>query len=149
MNAEQLNTEAKEILTGLKGVFNDVKVNGERMKNHSNKLEKEFYLAMEDDFSKYYEDIVDGYFNVMVILEREIAGLTTVLRIDYQNKHREDTKIKVPGKDILENEAKVELKDVTEVKTILTGKEKVVRNYIATCRSHINAFTGQTQEDNK
>ena len=149
MNAQEMNQKARETLEKLKPTLDDVKVSGERMKNHPNKLDKEFYLAMQDDFSKYYDDVVEGYIDVAVMLDEGIATLTTLLRIDYQNKHENDTKIKVPGKDILENEAKVDLKEVSEIKTILGGREKVVRNYIATCRSHVNAFTGQQQEDNE
>ena len=149
MDAKQMNQKAKEVLERLKPTLDDVKVSGVRMKDHSNKLDKEFYLAMQDDFSKYYDDVVGGYIEVSVMLDEGIATLTTLLRIDYQNKHENDTKIKVPGKDTLENEAKVDLKEVSEIKAILGGREKVVRNYIATCRSHVNAFTGQLQDDNE
>lgn len=149
MDAKELNQEAKEIVEGLKSTLDDAKVVGERIKDNNDVFNVAFYLEMEDQLSNFFDNVVDAYMRVKNLLEFGMATMVTLLHIDYQNKHQKDAKTKVPGKDILENEAKIELKEVFEIETILAGREKVIRNYLATCRSHINALRGQQQEEDE
>ena len=107
---KEMNEKAKELMLKLRSTLDDAEMVGERIKDNNDVFNVAFYLEMEDQLSHFFDKIVDAYMKVKNLLDFGMATIVTLLRISYQNKHQEDTKIKVPGKDILENEAKVELK---------------------------------------
>ena len=129
------NEYANQIIDELKPTFEQVSDIGKHIKVHPNKLDKIFYLSMEDDLSELYERVLEKYLTVKG--KANEAEAVTLLALKEIHKSEKITQ------KILDAETRVEIKDIVTVENILESWVKTVKNYLATTRSHVSAITGK------
>ena len=142
---EDYNTLAKNILEELKPTFEQVKMLGQEIKVYPNKLDKNFYLKIQDELSECYDKILEKYIGYLEpMLDIAEANILLALKEKYKSENQ-----KLPNSKILEAEVLSEIKDVLTINRLLESWVKITKNYIQTVRSHINAITGRETDEEK
>jgi len=142
---DDYNTLAKKILEELKPTFEQIKLLGQDIKTYPNKLDKEFYLKIQDELSECYDKILEKYIGELEpLLDIAEANILLALKEKYESENK-----KLPNSKILEAEVIREIKDVLTINHVLESWVKITKNYIQTVRSHINAITGREIEEEK
>jgi len=135
------NEYANEVIDELKPTFEKVREIGAQIKAHPNKLDKIFYLAVQDDLSVEYDLILEKYLTVKGKTKEAEAITILALKEQYEGE-------KVTQK-ILESEMIVEIKDILTAENILESWVKITKNYLQTTRSHVTAITGREEDGNE
>jgi len=135
------NNYANTAVDELKLTFGQVREIGNKIKAYPNKLDKVFYLSIQDDLSTEYDLILEKYLTLKG--KADEAEAVTMLAIKRQH---DDNKDKVTQK-VLEAEVLVEIKDILTGENVLESWVKITKNYLQTCRSHVTAITGREGDD--
>jgi len=142
---EDYNVLAKNVLEELKPIFEQVKILGQEIKIYPNKLDKSFYLKIQDELSECYDKILEKYVGQLEPM-LDIAEANTLLAL--KEKYKSENQ-KLPNSKILDAEVINEIKDVLTINHLLESWYKITKNYLQTTRSHINAITGRETDEEK
>ena len=137
---------AQESINSYRPKFQRIREIGNAMHQQVNKLDKRFYLAVEDELSVVYDDILEKYLEVKN--KAEEAEATIKVAIEYSYNQGENKPEKKPTAPIIEAMVKSEIKDIAVAEALLEAQYKIVKNYLQTCRNHIAAVTGRDVENN-
>lgn len=136
------NEYANQVIERLKPTFEQIRDIGNQIKVYPNKLDKIFYLSMQDELSNLYDIILEYYVIVKSKVKEAEALVYLALKESYETQNK-----KMPNTKTLESEVVKEIKDIMSLENILESWYKIIKNYLQTCRSHINAITGREIEN--
>ena len=145
MNAKELNTRAIKEFENLTqhGLFDDIEVIEQCIKNNKNPFDTGFYLGQEDKLNSIYGELQNSFGELSADLEKYLASRKLQIAIESSKNKGEFTvngeKIKLTStmlNHILSSLIRGEVDELYKVVLILESKIKRVLNSLQTCRNH-------------
>lgn len=135
---EQLRLDVDADLEVLKTYFDEIKEVGKRIKEQENRFDKKFYLESQDILSEAFDEVNRAYLRVksQVDVAEAIVRLKTVEEAE-----------KKPTESLLTATVTKEVRDLILHEALLEGWMKSTKNYLQTCRSHLNVLSGKETDD--
>ena len=134
------NAEAQQKLEELQEVIKEVQEIGDRIKANTNMFDTAFYLSCQDQLSQCYDVLLSSYMRIHAQLGEAEASSFVAIR----ESHKGD--VKKPIKEELEAESRLQRNEIETADSVLEAWEKIIKNYIQTCRNHVMASVKQFGE---
>lgn len=137
---EKFVKKCTNTISKIKPVLSKIEKIGAKIKTYDNVFDKSFYLQAQDELSKYAEQVFDAYFKVHAWRKTAEALALLAIKAKYTNSGE-----KTPAIAVLEAEVKNVTKEAYLTDKLLESWYEIVKNYIQTCRNHVNAVREVTE----
>jgi hypothetical protein len=107
---------------------------------YPDKLDKKFYLEIQDRLSILYDEILEKYLQTKTLADDGNATVILALKKKYETG-------KAPTSPQQAAEATIECSDINMAEALLEAYYKSIKNYLQTTRSHIMAVSGKEENE--
>lgn len=132
------NQKVLDLIEDVKPIVEKAKDLMVEMMNYPNKLDKSFYLGVEDELTVIYDGIIEKHLTLKLSVDQAKANTLIALRKNYETT-------KCPPVNILDAEVKIQCSEIEMAGVLMEGYLKSVKNALQTSRSHVNAIVGKDE----
>lgn len=135
---EQLQV-IKDEMNIIKPVVDEARKLMKDMMDYPKKLDKSFYLGVQDELSLMYDQVLEKYLTIKLMADNYQANMILVLKKKYEGG-------KAPTVSQLEAEAQIECAESNMASALVESWFKSIKNALQTCRAHTNALSGKDED---